>query len=411
MRGGEEFRRNWPVLVAAFVGIFTGVISFPMYLIGPFLGFYHADFGWSATAISLCSTCMGVGLFLTSPLTGAIIDRFGARKPALISLPLMALCFFALSYLNSSIFMLYGLYFAIGVLGSGTGNVSYGRAVSGWFEKQRGFALGLTMAGTGLASATAPLLVHWFASDLGWRMAWRAMALLIALGWPIIFWGLKEPPHDDADLRRAEAAGAAASDIDGVTLGEAVRDPRFYVIALTILAFSLFLPQLIIHFLPSMIERGLSAGAASNLTAFLGVAMIAGRIGSGWVLDRVFAPYVAFAMFALAAAGCAAFAVFGASAALTMILGMGLVIGAEIDLMSFLVAKYFGLRQFGRISGLVFSIYTGAALFSPLVATPLRAIGGYPAMYLGAAAAYLIGACAFLLLGPYRTEQAAPAMS
>jgi MFS family permease len=404
-----EFRRSWPVVMAGFAGIFTGVTGFPMFVIGPFLPHYQEAFGWSATAISLCSTCMGAGMFFTSPITGYMTDRFGVRKVALISQLMVALCFFGLSFLGGSVLTLYALYFAIGALGSGTGPITYSRAITGWFEKKRGLALGLTLAGVGLASALAPLLVQTLSEWEGWRSTWRALALLVILCWPVVFWGLKEPPHNEADLRRASAEGGAAHDIAGATLSEAVRNPRFYVLVLTIASFALFIPQLIIHFVPSMIERGMSAQAAAGNTALLGVALIAGRLGTGWMLDRIYAPYVALMIFAAASAGCATFALVGAPAAAIMILATGLLTGAEADLMAFLTAKYFGLRHFGRVFGVVSSIYTGTAMLSPAVATPLRDFGGYPAFYLGAATSFAIGAVAFLLLGPYRRDLASAA--
>jgi OFA family oxalate/formate antiporter-like MFS transporter len=404
MNKREEFRQNWRVLLAAVAGLLTGVLGFPLYLIGPFLPHYHEAFGWSATAISLASTSMGAGIFFTSPVTGALTDRFGVRKVALSSLPAIALCFLGLSYLSSSILMLYILYFIIGSLGSGTGPVTYCRAISGWFHKSRGFALGVALAGTGLASALAPLLVQLISSAEGWRMAWRIMALLTALSWPVIFWGLKEPPNDHPDLVAGKPSGDVAQDIDAVSLPQALRGARFYVLAFSGSALALFTPQLIVHFVPSMMERGMSSAAAAETTSLLGVAMIVSRLGTGWLLDRVFAPFVAFAAFAAGAAGCAAFALIGAPAAVPMILSMGLLVAAEVDLMSFLTARYFGLTHFGRIFGLAFAIYTCASLFSPVVVTPLRALGGYEAMYLASALSFAIGAVSFLFLGRYRRE-------
>jgi MFS family permease len=408
MQGRGEFRRNWRVAAAAFVGMFTGVTAFPMYVIGPFLPYYRAEFGWSATAISLCSTCYGAGLFLTSPLTGVLTDRFGVRRVAMTSQTLLAACFFALSFLGGPVAVLFLLYFACGSLGSGAGPITHSRAINGWFETSRGFALGIALAGTGLASALAPLIVEAIAPEHGWRSAWRFLSLLLLLAVPVLFWGLKEPPHSRADLMRAGSQQTAAHDIDGATSGQAVRTPVFWISSFSVVTLSVFLPQLIIHFGPSMMERGLSRPAAAANTALLGVAMLLGRLSVGWVIDRVFAPLVACVMFLAAAAGCALFGWLGAPLAAPMIIAMGLVMGAEVDMMSFLTAKYFGLRHFGRIFGVVTSIYTGSALFSPLVATPLRAFGGYPALYFAAAASFTIGGVAFLFLGPYRRGSAAP---
>ncbi len=84
---------------------------------------------------------------------------------------------------------------------------------------------------------------------------------------------------------------------------------------------------------------------------------------------------------------------------------MGLLIGAEIDLMSFMVLWYFGVRSFGAIFGILFSLYTGSTIAGPILGAVLLRSGGYPLLYISTAATFAMAALAMLTLcfvGPGR---------
>src|SRR5262249_39197950 len=86
-------------------------------------------------------------------------------------------------------------------------------------------------------------------------------------------------------------------------------------------------------------------------------ALIIGRFCSGWLIDRAFGPYVAMIVLAIPMFGIAVlgFGLGGISPIVgTICLGMG--IGAEIDIMAFLVGRSFGLRQYGTLYGVMFAI-------------------------------------------------------
>src|SRR5258708_9359200 len=53
----------------------------------------------------------------------------------------------------------------------------------------------------------------------------------------------------------------------------------------------------VIHLVPMLTDRGVSAENAALASSALGVALLLGRVGSGYVLDHVFAPYVAIFFF------------------------------------------------------------------------------------------------------------------
>ena len=95
-------------------------------------------------------------------------------------------------------------------------------------------------------------------------------------------------------------------------------------------------------------------------------ATIVARIGTGWLIDRIFAPLVAAAMMALAALCLLALGMFGAAAAPLGAIAYGLAIGSEIDLIAYFAARYFGLRAYGRIYGALYAAVLVGSALSPI---------------------------------------------
>ena len=115
-------------------------------------------------------------------------------------------------------------------------------------------------------------------------------------------------------------------------------------------------------------DSGLTSRGSGHVAGLLGIAVILGRALTGVLVDRVFAPRVGCAAFAAAACGCRFLAMgdvrwAGLGAAL-----VGLAMGAEIDLVSYLVARYFGLRAYGSIYGSLYTVFMVGTSIGPVIA-------------------------------------------
>src|SRR5437762_12267888 len=107
-----------------------------------------------------------------------------------------------------------------------------------------------------------------------------------------------------------------------------------------------------------MTDRGIALQAATATLSGVGVALILGRVLSGWCLDRMWGPYVAVTFFVLPMIGIALLAT-GATGVVPYVgaVALGLGIGAEVDLMAFFTSRYFGARNYAKIDGTVFGIF------------------------------------------------------
>jgi cyanate permease len=87
---------------------------------------------------------------------------------------------------------------------------------------------------------------------------------------------------------------------------------------------------------------------------------------------------------------------------------IGLGLGAEVELMAYLASRYFGLRSFGAVYGLIFASFGLAAGFGAfLMGTGFDATGSYALPLALFCIATLTGAALMLCLGPYRYERPA----
>ena len=143
-----------------------------------------------------------------------------------------------------------------------------------------------------------------------------------------------------------------------------LRSPLFWLLAAGFALIPLRVGGLQLHFVAYLEDAGLDPAAAGKAAGLTGLFLIVGRIGTGWLVDRYPAPLVAAAAMAISALCVLARLGWGVRVAALGAVATGLANGAEIDLISYLTARYFGLRAFGRIYGVLYAVYVVGASVS-----------------------------------------------
>jgi predicted MFS family arabinose efflux permease len=403
-----EFRRGWPVLAAAALGTAFGASPIPFNSAGPFTKPLADEFGWGRGDIQLALFWFTAAVVLTVPYIGGLADRIGVRKVAIGSLALFGISFAALALTPASLFAFYLLWVVMGALGGGSTPVTWTRAVNSWFVHNRGLALALTLMGTGVTAAFLPSLATWLIESYGWRKAFIGISLLpLAVALPVVIWLFREPEAKDAHDLIAPPSRV------GVAVGQALRDYRFWVIAVSILCVAIGVGGSITNFQPLLMDRGFRPQEAAKIAGVIGVSVIVGRLLAGFLIDRFWAPLVTLPMLALPALACFLLAqpeVPTFAAVLSAML-IGLAAGAETDLVAYLTARYFGLANYGRLYGLQYSVFGFASGISPfLFGKVFDVTGSYQPILYVAAVLFVLGAVALLTLGRYpKFEEAAVA--
>jgi MFS family permease len=402
MSGGRasEFRRAWPVVLASAFGAGAGAVPLAFYSFGALIDPLAQAFGWSRAEISAAPLFLTAGGLVAGVGAGALADRIGARRVVLWSQAALVLAFAALSQLPPSLQLFYFGYFMLAVLGAGTMTMTWSRAITGWFVEGRGLALGLSLIGTGLIGALLPTYIGLLVAAYGWQAAFLGLAALpLVLGMPLTFAFFREPEEAGA-----AGQGAPAVDSGGFTLAQALSTRCFWQMALSFSVVAVAISAVNVHAVPLLTDRGISRGTAAALAGLIGLAVTAGRLVSGFLLDRISGPVLAFAMFGLPAIACVILSVAGANLWLCglSIAIVGLAAGAEHDIAAYFCARYFGRRHYGKIYGLLYTLYGVGAGLGPFVAGwAVGQLGDYRLALHGGSALFAVAAALILTLkGP-----------
>lgn len=394
------FKNRWWIVAASTMALIFSSGSIQLFSASLFIKPITADLGFGRGTLS---TAFGIHFILSAiatPIFGHLIDRHGVRALMLPTITLFAVATAALALLPSSIPVVFAMFAVVGVVSVAQTPTPYSKVVSWWFDRQRGFALAITLAGIGLGTIIVPQVAAFLMIHYDWRVGY------FGLGCAVLIFALlpnaliiREPPK----VERAKAAGAMP-DVPGLTFAEARVTWRYWTLSLAFYLAATVINGSLVHVVPMLTDRGLPIGVATAALSATGAALIVGRLCSGWIIDRVFAPYVAMVfmlvpMFGIAVLG---FGLGGISPIIgTICLGMG--IGAEIDIMAFLVSRYFGLRQYGTLYGVMFAIaILGNATGSNLLGWSFQFFNSYtPALILFEVFLVAAALC-FLGLGSYR---------
>ena len=396
-----EIAQRWPLILATCIGIVSSSFVLPYYTIGALLTPVTEEFGWTRAqfqAAILFSSGLGA---LTAPVIGWLNDRYGPRRVALPSIVGLSLGFLFASRLDGELWMLFAAYGFMALLGAGTIPVTWTRAIATSFFQRRGLALGLALTGTGLCASIAPHYTVWLTGEFGWRGAYVGLALVpLLLAFPVLFFLFRPLSEHSVEATSEDNRALQAT---GVTLGEAIRGYRFWILLLSILfayqGFSGIGPNLI----PSMTDEGFSREQAATVQSVFGLSIILGRVVVGYLVDRFWAPGVASVCLAVPAVG--AFLLHGEQSLELAILAsfmIGFAAGAELDLMAFLAARYFGLAHYAKIYSVLYATLAVCSGTAPMVfAYAYDLTGSYDIGYGIAMALFLASAFMVLLLGRY----------
>ncbi len=397
MTAKSELGNNWLLLFAASMGVICSSIVLPFYSIGALVVPITTEFGWSRAEFQLnllFSTGAGV---ITSPIVGWLLERVGVRRIALSGLVGLTVALIIASQADGEIWLFYLAYTAMAVLGAGTIPVTWTRAVNAAFSQQRGLALGIMLSGTGICAIVIPQYAVWLVESFGWRIAYLGLAALpLLLAGPFVYLFFRPRELADAD----EVPDAPAT---GFTVSEAVAGYRFWVLLLSIFFVYIVMSGIITNLIPALTDQGIDAQLAATAISVLGVSVIAGRLIVGYLVDHYWAPGVAavaisFSVFAsLIFLGEPGFLLACVAAAL-----LGFAAGAELDLMSFLAAKYFGLLHYAKIYSLLYAaLAAGTGLAPSLFAYVFDTTGTYESGFVLAAFSFGISCLLLLALGRY----------
>lgn len=265
----HEISNGWLVLLTSLIGIAVGAASLLFYSIGVFFEPFQREFGWNRGQISGALIYLTLGFVISGPIVGWLIDRYGARIVALVSIPMLVLTMIGLNNLSNSLPAFYALFFAAGSLGGGTTPIVYTRVVNGNFTASRGLALGIVLAGTGISALVLPPVLASQSGSLGWRSGFMVLAVIAAIAWPLVFFGFQGVEG---------AVRSQKQDVEGVDRAQAIKSRIFWTISIGFIAVATAVSGMVVHMVPLLRDAGLALPQAAAIASLIGVGVILGRV-------------------------------------------------------------------------------------------------------------------------------------
>jgi MFS family permease len=329
------------------------------YTFGLFLKPLAESFGWHREATSAGFSIAALTLAAASPGLGFLLDRYKPRRIILPCIAVFSAAYASLAWLTPHLLHFYFTFFLIGLVGNGTAYIGYSRAISTWFNRRRGFALSIMLAGSALGAMLLPVLAQAVITHLGWRAAYLTLGLLaLAVGFPITAAFVRERPVTHQNHQVSTELGAPVA--------RALRTPAFWIIAATVFLYAISVNGAIAHLSALLTDRGVSAAGAAF--SIIGATSLIGRLLTGLFLDRFFGPRVSQIMLLMTVLGIVFLSVANSLAAgLFAAALIGFSMGSEGDITPYLLGRYFGLKRFSTLYALTWTTYAIGGATGPIL--------------------------------------------
>jgi MFS family permease len=395
---------GWRVVLGSALGLFRGV-PISVYSFSVFFKPLMQEFHAGRAAVSLAFTLKLVTAALCAAPIGWLTDRYGPRRVILIATGVFGFILVANRVFSGSLAQFYCFYVLLGFAVGGVGPIPYGSLVSHWFDGFRGLALGLTMLGIGIGAIVMPFLAQTLIARYSWKTAYSILgASVLLICWPLVAYFVREKPEHLAVLPDGVSGTEPVDHARlGLTALESWRTRDFWLMGLAFTFVSASVQGCVVHMAPLLSDRGLGVRAAASGSSLIGAAVVIGRLGTGYLLDRTLGARLASILFAASALGIACLLLGNRAAAFpgTFLVGLGL--GAEIDLIPYLTSRYFGLLDFGKVYSSVFAAFALAGAVGPLLmGAGFDRARSYSTPLAGFLLATLLATVLIALLGPYR---------
>lgn len=388
----EELRANWRPLAGATIGLSSGftALAFTNSIMGPHL---IRAFGWSPADFALLGTAGMIGL-IALPVAGRLVDSLGVRRTAAIGFIAGPLSFIVMSRMSGNFSLYMALVLIQNLLCMTTTATVFTRAVVEHTSKARGMALAIAASGPALAIAVLGPMLNNYVADYGWRSGFIALAIYIAVG-GILSISLVPPSQDKpkADAPKRKNTKEAYLHLAAM--------PAFWIMLGAIIMSNV--SQFMTNSQLGVVLQayGSSTKQISAMISMFAIGVLFGRFACGLALDRLPTPLVAVLVMAIPPIGQFLIAadLHSPTAMSAAVLLLGLSYGGEGDLISFLVARSFGIEVFGTVMGIMVAAITlGSTGGAFLLRLTLQQTGGYGTFLVVSGIIALIGSSLFLLL-------------
>lgn len=393
LSGRRKTFYGWWLLAGSVVAMGLGSgVSF--WSFGLYISPLEEEFGWSRAEVSLGFSVSLLISGLTGPFIGRWIDARGARVAIVVGATLTAATYLLLAT-TSELWQWYVYSSVNAVFRQMMFFIPFQALISRWFDRRRGTALGILGTGFSLGGFAVVPLMRLVIDQVGWEGSFIFSGIaIVAVFVPIGLLLVRNSPADvgtvpDGELLTRDKPYRARA-LTGLTLGQALATPLFWVLAFAMMLFFYGLFGWLVHMVPFYESVGISRGVAAALvSAAAGVGMLT-RLAFGLLADRIRRiENAAMGLLGFLMAGMTTLILDSGTAGIAVYLVFWVVgSGGGPLLEPLLLTRAFGLAHFGAILGAFIVVETIGFIISPVVAGAMfDSTGSYDwvlVMFLGA---------------------------
>ena len=338
-------------------------------------------FGWDRWVISAAMSLRQLESGIVSPVVGFLLDRFSSRKLIFWSAVISGAGFLGLGFTTGVVaFFLFIVVISLGASGVSHA-VTWPVIISRWFRRKRGLAMGLAVTGPIFGSPIVILNAQ-IVEAHGWRAILIGYGIVILIGVTLLSmlvrdrpepYGLRpdgDPAEDDASTEQPTGASPRRPD-SGLTLHAVLRTKEFWLFTSYLSGTFAVNSAFQVHMIPYFQQDiGLTAAWAAGVVSMVFIVSGIGRIGGGYLLDRMdyrLVLAVVSAMMGLSLLYLQIVDVHTVSATVPFALMFGVSFGCLVPMRGAVGSIMFGTRAIGGVLGLLQGAPIAAAVIGPLV--------------------------------------------
>ena len=410
------------------------MVSVVLNLLNTGVGFYAFSrflptlidaFDTSTAAIAGVASVLMLVAGLAGPLVGKLTDSYGPKKVIVLGAVVAAAAFMLLS-LARAVWHLYVLYAFVGLGLSAAGFIPASVAISHWFVKRRGLAMGISTTGMSIGAMLISPLTGYLIESIGWRGAFLVLGIMTAVFiiLPIVLVMRSRPEDmgllpDGADHVEADTAAEPAATTDGVgatgdreekwTPSRAFRTPSYWLLLLAFFLSSMVVAGVLQNEVNFLTVMGIPMATATFALGFTGGMGGVGKLAFGFLADRLNPRGAAIVCFAMQLVGVVVLIMTHSPAMVwVFVFVYGFSMGGNVAVQPLVTGQLFGIASFGAVFGWVALAGAVGSSVGPVLGGAIYDISGSYAMaFVVFLVVYALATVAILLARSPRMRKAA----
>jgi len=420
LRNRQTFYGWWIVAVSFLVLFVHAGAAF--YSFGVLRDVLEDELEASSAAISGVVSIYMVVLGLTAPLAGKLTDKYGPKNVIVVG-GVIGGAALLLCSLSTAVWHLYLLYFVIGIGMSGAGFVPITVALSNWFTRRRGMAIGVATVGVALGAIALAPLTNFVIESASWQASYVVLGVitLICCVLPVMLVMKTRPqdmgllPDGEQPVAVAESATVPAEESAGAgepgwTTSTAIRTLPYWLTLVAFFFVGMAIAGVLQHEKKFFEDVGIAAATASLALGFTGGIGGVGKVTFGYLADKISPKRTALVCFALQIVGLVLLLNTESAAMMWVSVAVfGFAMGGNIALQPLIIGDFFGLASFGTIFGsIVLAAAVGSALGPVLAGAMYDALDSYNVVFTIFIIGYAVALAALVLARRPKPKTQAP---